>query len=663
MSTSTVYPFDPTGTAATNKIVGELQSVTAPPSNTDYFFIVPNAAPFFRDSVVIKTHPSGTVLHEGVDFVFTHQFHEASLQTGLGVYGSITFYDRSIAGTLSISYQTIGGDWTLDDQAITELLINKQLNPRITTWEQVVQLPFEFPPINHEFDIVDFTGAKDIVDALTSIRNVLAASDAGGGGDASAHILDTNNPHMTTKAQVGLGSVQNFPVATLAEAQVGSSNLVYMTALRTKQAIDIFAANLVAAHEERGDNPHNTTKVQVGLGNVENYPFASQVEAEAGLTTDRYMSPLRTAQAIASLVGAAFDQHRTDIENPHGTTKVHVGLSEVENNPTADQIEAETGLANDRFMTPLRTAQAINAMVGTALVGHLGDANNPHGTTASQVGAYTATEVDQLLQNYLGKTEAAIDSQKAFGQTKLELIDEIVAGGVDNASKLEGLTLDEVIELTLQGKAADSAALEGLTKNQLFDHIAATAGAQQSFVPAIKSVFDVNGTSTVLPATTWTKLATVRDLVTTVGQIADIGFILVGGAEQTTDGTPVSHATLSFDENAWNSTGELEVSSSSIKQLNNVEPGYTLHYRLDFDGTSSVLEIWAKNVALRDAIMISDLSKGCLNFVQVPMVTSINDTIQVEPGGSNIFTNRGYVLDDLQVQSAILSSIALLDDL
>ena len=52
--------------------------------------------------------------------------------------------------------------------------------------------------------------------------------------------------------------------------------------------------------EHAGDtsNPHSVTKSQVGLGNVENYGLATQTEAEAGAINNKYMTPLRTKQAI-----------------------------------------------------------------------------------------------------------------------------------------------------------------------------------------------------------------------------------------------------------------------------------------------------------------------------------------------------------------------------
>lgn len=56
--------------------------------------------------------------------------------------------------------------------------------------------------------------------------------------DIDAHKADKTNPHNVTKSQVGLGSVGNYGLATQEEAQNGTVNSKYMTPLRTKQAIE-----------------------------------------------------------------------------------------------------------------------------------------------------------------------------------------------------------------------------------------------------------------------------------------------------------------------------------------------------------------------------------------------------------------------------------------
>jgi hypothetical protein len=64
--------------------------------------------------------------------------------------------------------------------------------------------------------------------------------------------------------------------------------------------------------------------------------LAAQQDAEDGTLNDVWMSPLRTAQAIAELA-----------PTPVIATKE----------------EAEAGSINDKFMTPLRTAEAISELV------------------------------------------------------------------------------------------------------------------------------------------------------------------------------------------------------------------------------------------------------------------------------------------------------------
>src|SRR5699024_4718521 len=66
-------------------------------------------------------------------------------------------------------------------------------------------------------------------------------------------------------------------------------------------------------HLSSTDNPHNVTKTQVGLGNVPNFPLASQADAEGGVVSGSFMSPLRTKQAIDALVPISeFNSHMED---------------------------------------------------------------------------------------------------------------------------------------------------------------------------------------------------------------------------------------------------------------------------------------------------------------------------------------------------------------
>lgn len=80
----------------------------------------------------------------------------------------------------------------------------------------------------------------DATRALRQAERVLdeyQANPQAGWERLTFHYLNTNNPHGTTKEQVGLGSVMNYGIATSPQAIGGVSNTAYMTPLRTDELI------------------------------------------------------------------------------------------------------------------------------------------------------------------------------------------------------------------------------------------------------------------------------------------------------------------------------------------------------------------------------------------------------------------------------------------
>lgn len=129
--------------------------------------------------------------------------------------------------------------------------------------------------------------------------------------DIAAHKADTNNPHNVTKAQVGLGNVNNTsdedkPVST---AQATAINAVQ---------------DDLTGHKGNKSNPHDVTKAQVGLGNVDNTSDADKPVSTA------------TQNAIDS-VNSALAVHINDQTNPHNVTKSQVGLGNVDNTADMDK--------------------------------------------------------------------------------------------------------------------------------------------------------------------------------------------------------------------------------------------------------------------------------------------------------------------------------------
>ena len=124
------------------------------------------------------------------------------------------------------------------------------------------------------------------------------------GGAVTEQLIDLN---------VIVGNIDNVVIeinksliyATLKDMEDADNAL--KTTLETKINTDIKTVNdALTAHINNKSNPHNVTKSQAGLGNVENYGVASSAEAKAGSSNAKYMTPSRTKEAIEAL-GVASD--------------------------------------------------------------------------------------------------------------------------------------------------------------------------------------------------------------------------------------------------------------------------------------------------------------------------------------------------------------------
>lgn len=215
----TPYQYDPLGTYPPNKIVNEVHVVVAPTSMEEANFIVPDAAPFFEIGLIVKTGPapSDPVLAEGTDYILTHRFVEASQSLNRQVYGSITFLNNSYSGTVYLTYQTLGGTYTLPDYSIVENLTRSLYSIRVVTWTQVVPMVAAFPPLPHPHHSSDLTGMADVVDILALIKNAIQASGANLNTLASSFTQHLIGAASHTKGQVGLGNLPNYRAATQAD--------------------------------------------------------------------------------------------------------------------------------------------------------------------------------------------------------------------------------------------------------------------------------------------------------------------------------------------------------------------------------------------------------------------------------------------------------------
>ena len=65
-------------------------------------------------------------------------------------------------------------------------------------------------------------------------------------------------------------------------------------------------------HVARRDNPHQVTKAQLGLDQLQDYPIANEAEVRAMLRTDRYINATNTSWIQGALLGYLFEKGLVD---------------------------------------------------------------------------------------------------------------------------------------------------------------------------------------------------------------------------------------------------------------------------------------------------------------------------------------------------------------
>lgn len=230
----TLYPFDPTGLAATNSVPAEDHVLTAA-NHGDYNFIVPKFAPYFEDSVVLEMTGTDQIVRnliKGVDWIPVYHYVGASRACAKPVFGGILFLDKTLRGIVRLKkYQTLGGTWIIDiTQVLEELGVNLE-NPRVVTWEQISGVPEVFPVIDHEWDLTDMVGMKETTEAIDRVAVAILEKAK------ETPITDPFKEAVWTKEMLGLGKVGDYPMASDEEHVLGEIREAYCHPLGVSLAI------------------------------------------------------------------------------------------------------------------------------------------------------------------------------------------------------------------------------------------------------------------------------------------------------------------------------------------------------------------------------------------------------------------------------------------
>lgn len=127
----------------------------------------------------------------------------------------------------------------------------------------------------------EITDRTNAIDSLrTKLKTYVDELIANTGSDVTAletkvnnHLANKSNPHNVTKAQIGLGNVQNLAPADMPVSTAQATAIADAKAAGTKAQTDL------NTHANRRDNPHNVTRAQLGLATTDQVVFAKTTAA------------------------------------------------------------------------------------------------------------------------------------------------------------------------------------------------------------------------------------------------------------------------------------------------------------------------------------------------------------------------------------------------
>lgn len=365
MSELTLLPLDLTGSKLSNRIEGERHTLIAVPGKANRI-VVPNFGGFYTEHLRVFDGSNG-VLRRGTDYEITYLYGELSELTGRSICGIIVITNPAVSNQVSINYRAVGGHFGLSVEELKDVMSRLETDKLELTWDQIANPPSGYIVEPHQHKWWQVYGMDDTTTILAMVKDSILS----GNEDAYKHDLD----YATAYRQVAEQRLHEFSME-------------------------------IQTHLNRRDDPHQVTKEQVGLGQLEDHPLATPVEAQAGSSNSHYVTPSTSMDSLRVNALPELDTHTQNLDNPHGTTAAQLGAY------TKDEVDAKTAtklkVADIARSTKLLTGQDYtqyynqvrSSLPASAFVGMLDPARMGSNPSADRVllGNRTWTDAENLFK-------------------------------------------------------------------------------------------------------------------------------------------------------------------------------------------------------------------------------------------------------------------------
>ena len=213
-------------------------------------------------------------------------------------------------------------------------MANKQINARImlkrdveSNWVKAVTfIPKEAECIVYLPDSTHTVPRIKIGDGINKINDLPFVTEL-----YDIHINDKENPHETTASQVGLGNLTNDRQIIGLSSEIVEDNIVVWGVNGYQVKDSKLSVTSVQQHIDSKENPHNVTKVQIGLENVTNDAQIKGLSIGAIEGNILVWGSDGYTVLDGNISGQSIINHVQSTENPHNVNKEQVGLGNLTN--------------------------------------------------------------------------------------------------------------------------------------------------------------------------------------------------------------------------------------------------------------------------------------------------------------------------------------------
>lgn len=287
---------------------------------------------------------------------------------------------------------------------------------------------YKFNPFLGNFDIDSKgsgSGSGDVTGPASSTDNDIAVFDGTtgklikDGGKTIAQVLDRSN-HTGTQ-----------PASTISDFDTEVSNNTDVS------------ANTAHRNTTSG-NPHNVTKSDVGLGNVDNTSdldkpistatqtaldakedVANKVSAFQATPDDTHYPTEKLVKDNLDTIQSDLDSHKSDTSNPHSVTASQVGAyttTETDNllgdkEDKSNKVSSWQATPDDTHYPSEKLTKDSIDTVQSNLDTHTSDNSNPHNVTASQVGINSTDDISEGTTNLYYTEDRVSDNSDVSANT------------------------------------------------------------------------------------------------------------------------------------------------------------------------------------------------------------------------------------------------------